>query len=179
MPFYTGKGDDGSTCLFGGKRLPKDDPLFDVIGDVDALNSSVGVALYYTRDDIVRVELRAVQNDLFIIGSGLAASENSDIKAKELDRKATKRLEEAIKDIERRVPEVKKFVIPSGCEGAVHLHVARTAAREAERSALRASGKHKVSAEVLRYLNRLSSYLFAAAVYLNYVEGIKEFHPTY
>ncbi len=179
MPFYTGKGDRGGSCLFGSKRVPKGDPIFDVIGDVDELNSSVGVALYYIRDDLVRGELRAVQNDLFVVGSGLASPQNDGIKAGKLGSKEVARLEDAMRDIERRVPPPKKFVIPGGCEGAVHLHAARAAARRAERSAIRASGKCKVDAEALRYLNRLSSYLFAAAIYLNYIEGIKESHPTY
>jgi cob(I)alamin adenosyltransferase len=179
MPFYTGRGDCGDTCLFGGRKVPKGDPIFDAIGDVDALNSAVGVSLYYVRDDIVRAELRAVQNNLFVIGANLAALQNTSVKAVKLGKNDVTRLEEAMKDIERRVPPPKKFVIPGGCEGAVHLHVARAAARRAERSALRTSKKYKVSAEALRYLNRLSSYLFAAAIYLNYVEGIKESHPTY
>jgi cob(I)alamin adenosyltransferase len=179
MPFYTGRGDSGDTSLFGGKRIPKGDPIFDLIGDVDELNSSVGVALYYTHDDMVRGELRTVQNNLFIVGAGLASLQNDGVKEGKLDGKEVARLEEAMKDIERRVPPPNKFVIPGGCEGAVHLHAARAAARRAERSAIRASNKYKVDAEALRYLNRLSSYLFAAAIYLNYIEGIKESHPAY
>jgi len=180
MPFYTKRGDKGDTGLLPEGRLNKNDPIFSAIGDVDELNSTIGVAMYYTHDSVVRSELKTIQNDLFAIGASLASFQGKGPARKlRLKDGAAERLETAMDDIEKRTPPLKKFVIPSGCEGAVHLHVARTIARRAERSVLATSKKHKVSADVHRYLNRLSSYFFAAAIYLNYVEGIRESHPIY
>lgn len=180
MPYYTGKGDAGKTGLMGECGLDKKDPMFAAIGAVDELNSEIGVALYYTHDDMVRGELRKVQNDLFIIGASLASPVGAKAAAKtRIGGGAVERLEASIKDIERRIRPPKKFVIPGGCEGAVHLHVARAVARRAEQGAFAVPVKYGVSADVKRYLNRLSSYLFAAAIYLNYVEEMEESHPTY
>jgi cob(I)alamin adenosyltransferase len=178
MPYYTGKGDAGRTGLLGACDIDKKDPIFAVIGDLDELNSAVGIALYYTHDDMVRGELKMVQNDLFVIGAGLSSYKGAGKSAK-LGDGAVERLEKAIGNIERRIPAPKKFVIPGGCEGAVHLHVARAIARRAERSAFAIPARYKVNPEVKEYLNRLSSYLFAAAIYLNYTEEIDELHPKY
>jgi cob(I)alamin adenosyltransferase len=178
MPYYTGKGDAGRTGLLGACNCNKNDPIFAAIGDIDELNSAVGTALYYTHDDMVRGELKMVQNDLFVIGASLASIKGVPKKTK-LEDDAVGRLEKAIGDIGRRIPAPKKFVIPGGCEGAVHLHIARAVARRAERSAVAVPAKYKVCPEVKEYLNRLSSYLFAAAIYLNYTEEIDESHPTY
>lgn len=179
MSYYTRKGDDGCSGLLGEGRYAKSDPIFTAIGEVDELNSAIGVALYYTHDDMVRAELKAVQNDLFIIGASIASLQNSKMGEAKLSDGAVDRLEQAIDDMDRRIPELKKFVIPGGCEASVHLHLARAIARRAERSVVAASEKHKLSTNLKSYMNRLSSYLFIAAVYLNYTEGIKESHPTY
>ena len=180
MPYYTGKGDAGKTGLLGDCVLDKKDLIFAAMGAVDELNSAVGAALYYTHDDLVRGELRRVQNDLFVMGAGLASSSRiKTAKGTRLDVGAVERLEGAIKDIERRIKPPRKFVLPGGCEGAVHLHIARTVARRAEQGIFAVPARYRISAEVKEYLNRLSSYLFAAAIYLNYVEEIDDTHPTY
>jgi cob(I)alamin adenosyltransferase len=178
MPYYTGKGDAGRTGLLGACDFDKKDPIFAAIGDLDELNGAVGAALYYSHDDMVRGELKMIQNDLFVIGANLASAKDSKRKAGLKDG-AVERLESAIADIERRIPAPKKFVLPGGCEGAVHLHIARAITRRAERSAFAVPAKYRVSSEAKEYLNRLSSYLFAAAIYLNHVEEIDESHPTY
>lgn len=178
MPYYTGKGDAGRTGLLGACDFDKKDPIFAAIGDLDELNGAVGAALYYSHDDMVRGELKMIQNDLFVIGANLASAKGVKRKAGLKDG-AVERLESAIENIERRIPAPGKFVIPGGCEGAVHLHIARAIARRAERSVFAVPAKYRVSPEVKEYLNRLSSYLFAAAIYLNYIEEIDESHPTY
>lgn len=179
MPYYTGRGDKGLTDTMGKGRLPKHDVLFDAIGNVDELNSSVGLALYYSREDMVRSELKLIQNDLFIIGAHIASSRNSGIKKADLKESAISRLERATDDLGRQIPQLKKFVLPAGCEAAVHLHAARAIARRTERSVFAASKKNKIDENVKSYLNRLSSYLFVAAIYSNYTAGVKESHPTY
>ncbi len=179
MPYYTRKGDDGSSGLLGEGRFSKSDPIFAAIGELDELNSAIGLSLYYTHDDIVRSQLKEIQNDLFIIGASVSSLEDVKIEKAKLSDGTVDRLERAIDDMDRRIPELKKFVLPGGCEAAVHLHLARSIARRAERSVVTASEKHKIDVNVRRYMNRLSSYLFVAAIYLNYTSGINEFHPTY
>lgn len=179
MPYYTRRGDEGYSGVLGKGRFAKNDPIFAAIGEVDELNSAIGIALYYTHDDMVRSQLKEIQNELFIVGASIASLQNLKVAKAKLSDGAVDRLEEAIDDMDRRIPELKKFVIPGGCEAAVHLHLARAVARRAERSVIAASEKHKIDANLKGYMNRLSSYLFVAAIYLNYTEGIKETHPTY
>ncbi len=178
MAYYTRKGDDGTSGMLGEGRPSKSDPVFHAVGDVDELNSAIGVALYYTHDHMVRARLKEIQNELFIIGANLS-SPKTKIRQAKLDSKSLEMLENSIDDMGRRIPPLKKFVIPGGCEAAVHLHLARSVARRAERDVVAASKKRKVDPVLLSYMNRLSSYLFVAAIYLNYTEGVKESHPTY
>jgi cob(I)alamin adenosyltransferase len=178
MPYYTGKGDDGYSCLLGKGRFSKDYVIFEAIGEVDELNSAIGIALYYTRDRMVRATLRRVQNDLFIIGAGLASYKVKLPKAK-LKKDAVEILERDINDLDGRIPKLKAFVIPGGCESSAHLHLARAIARKLERWVVAKSKKGNIDPNFERYMNRLSSYLFVAAVYINYISGIKESHPTY
>ena len=178
MAYYTRKGDDGTSGLLGEGRPFKSNPIFQAVGDVDELNSSIGVALYYTHDDIVRTRLKKIQNELFIIGANLS-SPKTKIKQAELGAKPVAELEGAIEDMGRRIPQLKKFVIPGGCEASAHLHLARSIARRAERSVVALSKKRGIDKGLMGYINRLSSYLFVAAMYLNYIEGVKESHPTY
>jgi len=179
MQYYTRNGDDGYTSLLGKSRFPKHDPIFEAIGNIDELNSAMGVALYYIHDDLVRREVKAIQNDLFVIGTILASFKDKKIKKKKLNDGVVDRLEKAIDEMEERTPKLTNFVIPGGCEGSVHLHVARAIARRAERSIFSASNKHKIKMEVSSYIARLSSYLFVAAIYLNYVSQVKETHPIH
>ncbi|VVB77376.1 Cobalamin adenosyltransferase [uncultured archaeon] len=198
MPFYTRTGDKGDTGLLSKGRFKKHDVIFQAIGDIDELNSAIGLAKFYTHDDLVRKELKEIRNDLFVIGADLAMIEGKkDARTAKKDRTAAgglekamemkkarrsedvvDRLEKSIEDIGRRIKAPTAFVIFEG-EGALWLDLARTVTRRAERSVLAASEKYDIDGDTNRYLNRLSSYLFAAAIYLNYVEGMKESHPTY
>ncbi len=177
--YYTGKGDKGTTNLIGAGSIPKDNPLFFAIGTIDELNSSIGTALFYIHNEQVRGKLEAVQNDLFILGAELASSLAKTGSIKKLGESNTKRLESEIDELGGSLPELKKFVLPNGCEGAVHLHVARAIARRTERELVVASKGYSISPDILKYINRLSSFLFVAALYLNKLEGIDERHPDY
>ena len=178
MKFYTGNGDKGTTSLMNYGNVPKDDPLLAAIGSVDELNSSIGIALFYIHDEKVRKELDNIQNDLFILGADLACTLTKN-KVKSFGPELVERLEKEIDDLAEVVGELKKFVLPRGGEGAVHLQFSRAIARRAERDIVSASRKYKVNSEIIRYINRLSSYLFVAALYLNKIEGIEESHPSY
>ncbi|MGA3020961.1 MAG: cob(I)yrinic acid a,c-diamide adenosyltransferase [Candidatus Micrarchaeales archaeon] len=178
MPYYTRKGDDGYSCLLGKGRVSKNDPVFNAIGAVDELNSSIGVALYYARDNRVRSALKRIQNDLFIIGAGLA-SVKVDVPKVKLKANRVVMLEKDIEFMSGQIPALKRFVIPGGCEAAVHLHMSRAIARRAERTVVAVSRKRRIDKNLESYMNRLSSLFFVAAIYLNYIEGIKESHPSY
>jgi cob(I)alamin adenosyltransferase len=183
MPkFYTGNGDDGSTGLLGVTKIQKSNAIFSAIGDIDELNSSIGVARFYVHNEFVRKELTAIQNDLFSIGALMASVLSTSIPNKVIfDDEATKRLEAAIKEMSDRLPELKEFVLPGGCEGSVHLHMSRAIARRTERSLVAVSElyKGKIDQNLIKYANRLSSFLFVAALYINHEEGIDEMHPVY
>ena len=177
--YYTGKGDDGSTGMLTPVRVQKDSPVIEAIGSLDELNSYIGVSMFYVRNDLVSRELGIMQNDLFIIGVELARMgtlARGDIVLKE---NAVARLEEAIASFGAKTPELKKFVMPGGCEGAVHLQYARSLARKAERRIVSASKEAHASKAVHAYLNRLSSLLFVLALYLNSVNGMEERNPMY
>lgn len=177
--YYTGIGDKGDTSVMGGKKLSKEDVLIDAIGDVDELNSYTGVSLFYIRDEQIRFELKSVQNDLFTIGAILASILYKSDKTLSIDKAKIDRLESLINTMGNKMPELKKFVIPGGSEGALHLHVARSIARRAERKVVAASKKYAIDKNVLSYMNRLSSFFFVTALYLNFTNGVEESHPIY
>ncbi len=177
--YYTGNGDNGTTSLIGAEHIPKDNQLFFAIGTLDELNSNIGLALYYIHNEKVRGQLEGIQNDLFSMGAELASMLAKTSNTKTFSEERTSRLEKYIEELGSFLPELKKFVIPGGCEGAVHLHIARAVARRTEREIVAASKSYKVSPAILKYINRLSSYLFVAALYLNKTEGIEERHPSY
>ncbi|MGC8710084.1 MAG: cob(I)yrinic acid a,c-diamide adenosyltransferase [Candidatus Micrarchaeia archaeon] len=176
--FYTGNGDNGTTNLMSFGNVPKDDPLLVAIGSVDELNSSIGVALFYLRNERIRRELISVQNELFIMGADLACTLTKK-KSKSVSKEHVERLEKSIDELGAVVGDLKKFVLPGGSEAAAHLQFCRSIARRAERDIVSAAKKYTISKEVLRYSNRLSSFLFVAALYINKNEGIEETHPIY
>lgn len=163
---YTRTGDSGETGIVGTERLSKTHERIVAIGDVDELNAALGVALAHTKDDGLRGRLLAIQNDLFDLGADLATPETVKGELR-LSSARIQRLEEAIDEINEKLPPLESFILPSGPGGAAHLHLARAIARRAERSvwALKALGEPggKVSEPVPVYLNRLSDFLFVAA----------------
>lgn len=177
--YYTGKGDDGTTGILSDKRVRKDNILIEAIGDIDELNSAIGVALLHADDETVKRHLKFIQNNLFVIGANLASTNEKKIEKAQIHHEAVSDLEESIRIVGSRTPELKKFVLPGGSEVAAHLHLARAIARRAERHVISASREYKVDKAVVAYLNRLSSYLFAAAIYLNHSKGVTESNPSY
>ncbi len=162
----TGGGDDGSTGLGDGSRVPKHHPRVEAYGTVDELNATIGLAIAEGAPDDVLAILRRVQNDLFDVGSDLCVPGASDERLR-IDETYSQRLEGWIEEGTGRLEPLKSFVLPGGTPLAARLHVARTVARRAERrvSALLAweHEKERVNPEVLRYLNRLSDLLFVLA----------------
>lgn len=163
MKIYTKKGDDGSTMLFGGTRLPKHHLRVTSYGEIDELNSHMGLIADLLPSHS-RV-LRAVQNNLFVIGSHFATEpeQASKLKLPELEEQATSELEQAIDEQTAALPELKQFILPGGHPTVSHVHIARTVCRRAERTATALSEISEVNPTHLAYLNRLSDYLFTLA----------------
>ncbi len=177
--YYTGKGDDGSTGTLGRCRINKDSRLANAVGDVDELNSVIGVAIVNTADERIAGALALVQDMLFTVGAELSASASGNKPKSTIKRRDVAGLEGEIDELGSRLPELKKFVLPGGSPSGAYLHLARSVARRAERSVISLSKESKLNPYVQTYLNRLSSFLFVAALYANKREGMEENHPTY
>ncbi len=176
---YTRSGDTGLTGLFGGGRVPKDHPRVAAYGDVDELNSAIGVAIAFLTDQRLITELTSIQNELFNIGSELA-SETAGEKAAAFgqmftdpDRKITA-LETLTDELDASLPQLETFILPSGSQAGALLHLCRTVCRRAERSVVTLGHQEPVNPDLLRYLNRLSDLLFALARYVNAADGKPE-----
>jgi cob(I)alamin adenosyltransferase len=164
----TRTGDDGTTGLADGTRLPKDHPRIVAIGSVDELNSQLGVLLAETLPADVRDELLRIQNDLFDLGGTLAMPDAP------FDAAKLTRLDSAITHYNAGLPPFKEFILPGGSRAAALCHVARCVARRAERDFCHLMQTEAASPEVLRYLNRLSDLLFVLGRILNLAEGKDE-----
>ncbi|HEY4510655.1 MAG TPA: cob(I)yrinic acid a,c-diamide adenosyltransferase [Candidatus Paceibacterota bacterium] len=184
MSLYTGKGDKGDTSFFGStRRFSKHSLRVEALGGLDEVNSLLGLCKVKAETGKMRSVaevLEGVQNDLFIIQAEVAsyyAPKGTPVKR--LSKKNIEAMESVIKGIEDRLDPIRSFTIAGGTELAALLDYARAVARRIERVAVALNSKEKVSAESLRYLNRLSSLLFALARFSNKKRGIKEKSPRY
>jgi cob(I)alamin adenosyltransferase len=164
---YTRTGDAGETALGDGRRVPKHAPRVEAYGTVDELNAALGLARLHAAAEI-DASLARVQNDLFDLGADLATPDFEN------DRHAPRprlrvvaaqvtRLEAEIDAMNARLDPLRSFVLPGGTALAAHLHLARTVARRGERLAVALAGLEPVNPEAVRYLNRVSDWLFVAA----------------
>jgi cob(I)alamin adenosyltransferase len=176
MKIYTKTGDAGTTGLFGGGRVGKDHPRVAAYGDVDELNSAIGVARAAAPADFADDLLAGIQRDLFAIGGHLATPDPEKVRkalAKaELsdDRIAT--FEAEMDRATALLPELRAFVLPAGTPKAAALHLARTVCRRAERSVVHLAATDEVPPLFLVYLNRLSDLLFTLARLANHEAGV-------
>ena len=168
---YTRSGDDGTTGLASGERRPKSDLRVEVYGTVDEANSAIGVARLHTGAfEAVDAMLVRIQNDLFDLGADLsfpAAAEEPDRPALRIIDAQVDRLEGEIDALNAELAPLRSFVLPGGSPAAAALHVARTIVRRAERLAVALAAHEDVNAAAIRYLNRLSDFLFVAARFVN------------
>ncbi len=179
---YTGTGDDGTPGVMGRGRVSKDSCIIQATGDVDELNSAIGVAIANTSDDYINRMLRGVQDKLFTLGAQVSASVDEGVQTKsKIGEGDLKLLEAQIEELGETLPELRKFILPGGTVSSAYLQNARAVARRAERSVVALSKEDKTHVDPLiqKYLNRLSSFLFVAARYINNKEGVEETNPTY
>jgi cob(I)alamin adenosyltransferase len=178
MKIYTKTGDGGETALFGGSRVSKHDIRVMAYGDVDELNSALGVVLATPGPDAERELLEAVQRDLFAIGGRLATQETSRVEralAKaDIDEGRITQMEQAIDRADAVLPPLAAFVLPGGTPKAAALHAARTVCRRAERSVVALHEAASVPPVILVYLNRLSDLLFTLARLTNQRAGVSD-----
>tara|TARA_B100000676_G_C18091451_1_gene860201 strand:+ start:3507 stop:4142 length:636 start_codon:yes stop_codon:yes gene_type:complete len=190
MKIYTKGGDEGSTSFYGGKRVLKNDLLVSAYGDVDELNSSIGITLayltnanmnygskwwyrYFTRGKIrknIIKQLENIQNDLFNIGFELATppeeinkKEKTGIFKNFVNNNDVIDLEVAIDKMQDSLPALDNFILPTGILPAAQLQLSRAICRRAERSIVTAAQEVEISTNILVYINRLSDYLFVLA----------------
>ena len=178
MKIYTRTGDDGTTGLFGGRRVAKSEPRIECYGTVDELNAALGLAAAATPSPReLAAMLAQVQNELFVIGSHLATPHDDTrrlAQVPDLDEGAIARLESEIDAADAELPPLRNFILPGGSEGAARLHLARTVCRRAERLLVAYAAELAVEPRVLRYLNRLSDWLFAYARWCNHRAGVAD-----
>ncbi len=161
---YTRTGDAGTTGLGDGSRVGKDAPRIAALGDVDELNSAIGLLLCEDLPDDVRETLIGIQHDLFDLGG-----EMSIPGAKLLAETQPGRLEQILDDWNSQLAPLKEFILPGGARAAALTHLARTVCRRAERSVVALAHNEAVSDASRQYLNRLSDLLFVLARHLNRV----------
>jgi len=158
----TRTGDDGTTGLGDGQRVPKDHLRVQAMGDVDELNSQLGVLLAEPLPDDVRELLVLIQHELFNLGGELSMPGFELLKPA-----AVLQLDNALAQHNAALPRLKEFILPAGTRSAAIAHVCRTVARRAERALVALAGEEKVNDAPRQYLNRLSDLLFVLARVLN------------
>ena len=166
---YTKTGDKGATSLIGGTKVPKSHLRIEAYGTVDELNSYVGLCRDLLQGDHEKKILQEIQDRLFTIGSSLACDPEKETKLKipDLKEEDITLLEKEIDKMNETLPEMKSFILPGGHPSASHLHIARCICRRAERCCVRLQQEdNEIEAIVLKYLNRLSDYLFVLARYV-------------
>lgn len=164
MKIYTKTGDDGTTSLFDGTRVPKNDPRVDAYGDIDELNAFLGIVVTSVKDKETRALLLKIQRDLFALGAQMANPTRRKQKAK-ADFPADKitYLEKAIDVCVDQLPPITEFMLPGGSFPSALLEGARTICRRAERKLVSLSKSENLDSTLLIYLNRLSDLLFMMA----------------
>ena len=178
MKVYTRTGDDGTTSLFSGKRVPKHDLRIKSYGTIDELNSWVGAIRDYA-DQETKKELIVIQNDLMTIGSQLA-NDKGDLLIPKINQDQVEALEKSIDRITEELPPLKNFVIPGGHPQVSNTHLARCVCRRAERYITELKEVTAVESEIIFYINRLSDYFFTLARKFAQDLGVEEikWEPT-
>ncbi len=175
MKIYTKTGDKGSTGLYGGGRVSKSSLRITAYGEVDELNSVIGLVISQTSQGQLKETLSEIQHSLFTVGAQLA-SPKGDPKIEIITSRQVEALERQIDVISQTLPEMRYFILPGGSLSAAYLHLARTVCRRAERKIVELSETENegVDSWLLIYMNRLSDFLFMLARLANHLEKVAD-----
>jgi len=173
---YTKTGDDGTTGLFGGGRVPKDSARIEAYGNVDELDSVIGLCAATSSFDELTDLLHSIQEKLFVLGADLATplESRSNYTIPRIEESDAMQLELAIDEHVAALPPLKHFILPGGSELSARLHLARTVCRRAERSLVHLAALEEIGKHDLIFLNRLSDLLFVLARRANQLAGIND-----
>ena len=177
MKIYTKTGDKGKTSLIGGTKVYKSDLRIEAYGTVDELNSFIGLCLDHLKSQNINNVLAEIQDRLFTIGSALACDPKKETKLKipDLHEEDIVLLEKEMDKMNETLAVMKSFILPGGHVAASSLHIARTVCRRAERCCVRMQKKEmEVESLIIKYLNRLSDYLFVLARFAAHELGAEE-----
>lgn len=195
MKIYTKTGDRGTTSLFGGKRVNKNSARIEAYGQVDELNTLIGVIISNLRQyssseaqrsrevttkvssrqaRTIKEKLLRIQAELFVLGSDLSSPLSVKVKIPRISKSHITRLEKEIDGWEKQLPSLKNFILPSGYVVGAGLHLARAICRRAERAIVGLTQQEKINQNALVYINRLSDWFFVAARYANHLDKIPE-----
>jgi cob(I)alamin adenosyltransferase len=169
---YTRTGDAGETSLVGGARVSKADLRVEAYGEVDELNSVLGLARASLEDQELDQVLALVQNHLFTVGGDLASP--AAIEVPRVTEAFVRELEELSDRFLAQLEPLREFILPGGSRGGAALHLARAVARRAERRVVALAGSEDVNDQTIIYLNRLSDLLFILARVVNNRSGVSE-----
>jgi len=171
LKIYTKTGDKGTTSLIGGTKVLKSDLRIEAYGTVDELNSYVGLCRDLLIDEPSKKNLQEIQDRLFTIGSSLACDPEKEPKMKIPDLKEDDviLLEKEIDRMNEVLPEMKNFILPGGHITVSHIHISRCVCRRAERCCVRLQENQEENSIIIKYLNRLSDYLFVLARYVSHL----------
>ena len=177
MKIYTKAGDQGKTSLIGGTRVPKSHIRIETYGTVDELNSFIGLLNDLVVDAKINADLKEIQDRLFTVGSSLACDpeKESALKIPDLKEEDIVRLETAMDAMNEVLAPMKSFIIPGGHQAISTAHIARCVCRRAERWCVNMQEEDLfVETLVIKYLNRLSDYLFTLARYIGHLNGVAD-----
>ncbi|MAO46267.1 MAG: ATP:cob(I)alamin adenosyltransferase [Crocinitomicaceae bacterium] len=175
MRIYTRNGDDGTTGLFGGNRVPKDDLRIESYGTVDELNAFLGRLIEHPELNDELKFFRGIQAELFSIGSHLATVEDKmQAMLPKLNPNSISEFENWMDLVHEKVPPLKNFLLPGGHPSVADAHIARSICRRAERRVVALSRVETVDIEIIKYLNRLSDVLFTTARLLSFLTKTDE-----
>jgi len=174
MKIYTRTGDQGSTALFGGGRVPKNDVRICAYGTIDELNATLGVVRSMGVSAHVDGVLKMLQNHMFDLGAELASPEADERGTQFLQEADVTKLESLIDSLEEDLAQLKTFLLPGGCQAASFLHLSRCVCRRGEREMIALSQVAPLRETLLKYVNRASDLLFVLARSVNAEYGVDD-----
>lgn len=166
---YTRTGDDGNTSLGDGSRSSKESMRIEAIGTIDELNSFIGILLTENLEIEIREKLENIQHDLFDLGGDLSIPGRISMSKTQITK-----LEDNLDQYNSTIPALKEFILPGGTRAATLCHLSRAVCRRAERCVVRLSRTETVAPFAIKYLNRLSDFLFVLCRILNHQQGFKD-----